>query len=218
MFKTQPDISCVLAHRPSCWAASPLPILPFLPVDSPLCPPERELRGVLISPGPGEGPVSAAESLTAVTACVEGSGHSGKGPPPAWGESAGLAPLVCLPLRHPDSAPLPLMPKSPFPWTRPLRLPALPAASVSGGCWRAPLDAGWLGRHNRGSSPSWRPEAELEARAGSLFEAPLPGLETAVFSGVRTWSCLFVQVLTSSSYKDALRPDQGPRGRPRLPE
>ena len=149
--------------------------------------PRKGAEGVLTSPGPREGPVSAAESLTAVTACVEGSGHSGKGPPPAWGESAGLAPLVCLPLRHPDSAPLPLVRKPPFPWTRPLPLPAPPAASVSGGCWRAPPDAGRLGRHNRGSSPSWRPEAEIEARAGSLFEAPLPGLVVSSRPLSRGW-------------------------------
>ena len=74
--KTQPDISCALAHRPR-WAGTSLPILPFLPVDSLPCPPGRELRGVLTSLDPGEGPVSAAESR------VEGSGHPGKGPPPA---------------------------------------------------------------------------------------------------------------------------------------
>lgn len=51
--KTQPDISCVLAHCPN-WAGTPLPILPFLPVDSLLCPPGREeLRGGPYVPGPG---------------------------------------------------------------------------------------------------------------------------------------------------------------------
>lgn len=222
--KTQPEISCVLAHRPS-WAGTPLLILPFLPIDSLPCPPGRELRGVLTSLDPGEGPVSAAVTHSCDGPC---GGHWA-----SWGRAAACLGRVCL--ARPTCLPAPQAPRQCAPPSDakasvsvdsapPSSGPAPPSSGPAPSLFRPhllplrprlllqfPADAGRLGWPKRRSSPSWRPEAEIELLAGSPFKAPLLGLQTAIFSRVLTWPSLFVQVLTSSSCKDALRPGQGPR-------